>query len=116
MNPRQIISALRPSGTFVMREPSFTEDTALPESSGLSSSAGLITGSSNRYYKRRHYISKKSSASVAEDGGGEREVEEDPVSDPKKREADPASGPNESSNYYGNLISRLQTRRVRLFV
>ena len=76
-------SVLRPSGSFVVDSPT-------------------VGSGGGRYYKRRHYISKKS-------GGDEAETESEP-SNVSKRSTEMT---DEEQAYLGELISQLQSRRVR---
>ena len=99
MDPHHFISALRPSGSIVVGEPSPRyEEERDPQTSAIDRTGN--SGPGRLYKRRRHYISKKSSGAEEENDNGE--------------EAEEASNEVDKRRNLYQLINRLQTRRVSL--
>ena len=77
MDPRHFISALRPSGSFVVSEPTYEErdpPTAVDSLLAAATAAGR-NGDAGRLYKRRRLYITKRSGSQDEVGGDNAEEE-----------------------------------------
>ena len=73
MDPRHFISALRPSGSFVVSEPTYEERD--PPTTAVDSLVSAGRGDAGRLYKRRRLYITKRSGSQDEVGGDNAEEE-----------------------------------------